>query len=73
MSIKRAINSWLCALVLILSGVMTDTAKADSLANFLPDLTPADLAPGADAFGPIREDVPVAPILQGGEVIAYAS
>ena len=72
MSIKRAIYSWLCALVLILSGVMTDTAKADSLAKFLPDLTPADLAPGADAFGPIREDVPVAPILQNGEVIAYA-
>ena len=72
MSIKRAIYSWLCALVLILSGVMTDTAKADSLAKFLPDLTPADLAPGADAFGPIREDVSVAPILQNGEVIAYA-
>ena len=72
MIIKRAIYSWLCALVLILSGVMTDTAKADSLARFLPDLTPAELAPGADAFGPIREDVPVAPILKGGEVIAYA-
>ncbi|WP_371170659.1 4Fe-4S binding protein [Aliiroseovarius sp. 2305UL8-7] len=51
---------------------MTDTAKADSLAKFLPDLTPGELAPGADAFGPIREDVPVAPILKGDEVIAYA-
>lgn len=72
MIIKRAIYSILCTLVLILSGIMTDTAKAESLTNFLPDLTPADLAPGADAFGPIREDVPVAPILKGGEVIAYA-
>ncbi len=72
MTVKRAIYSWLCALVLILSGVMTDTAKADSLAKFLPDLTPGELAPGADAFGPIREDVPVAPILKGDEVIAYA-
>ncbi|MCK0126453.1 hypothetical protein MWU76_18830, partial [Gelidibacter sp. F2691] len=51
---------------------MTDTAKADSLAKFLPDLTPAELAPGADAFGPIRADVPVAPILKGGETVAYA-
>ncbi|WP_289042597.1 NosR/NirI family protein [uncultured Aliiroseovarius sp.] len=51
---------------------MAGEAKAESLANFLPDLSPADLAEGADAFGPIREDVPVAPVLKGGETVAYA-
>ncbi|WP_058311139.1 NosR/NirI family protein [Shimia thalassica] len=47
-------------------------AQADSLASFLPDIAPADLAPDADAFGPIREDVGVAPVLKGGETIAWA-
>ncbi|WP_097805293.1 NosR/NirI family protein [Pelagimonas varians] len=47
-------------------------AYADSLGSFLPDLSPAELAPGADAFGPVREDVKVAPILKGGETIAWA-
>jgi NosR/NirI family nitrous oxide reductase transcriptional regulator len=64
--------SWLYALVLILSGVFTTAAQAESLAHFLPDLTPAELAPGADAFGPIRSDVPVAPVLKGDEIVAYA-
>nr|WP_252733241.1 NosR/NirI family protein [Shimia thalassica] len=47
-------------------------AQADSLASFLPDIAPADLAPDADAFGPIREDVGVAPVLKDGETIAWA-
>lgn len=72
MNVKRAIYIWLCALVVTLSGVVTTAASADSLARFLPDLSPAELAPGADAFGPIRDDVAVAPILKGGETIAFA-
>jgi NosR/NirI family nitrous oxide reductase transcriptional regulator len=52
--------------------VAPSPAQADSLASFLTDLTAAELYPGADAFGPIRADVPVAPILMGGETIAYA-
>ncbi|MHA6268222.1 NosR/NirI family protein [uncultured Aliiroseovarius sp.] len=65
-------NHWLRAIVVILAGVMAGEAKAESLANFLPDITPSELAEGADAFGPIREDVPVAPVLKGGETVAYA-
>ncbi|WP_299923626.1 NosR/NirI family protein [uncultured Pelagimonas sp.] len=51
---------------------MTAPAFADSLDSFLPDLVPSELAPGADAFGPVRDDVKVAPILKGGETIAWA-
>ncbi len=51
---------------------MTAPAFADSLDSFLPDLVPSELAPGADAFGPVRDDVKVAPILQAGETIAWA-
>lgn len=41
------------------------------LAHYLPDITPGDLAPGADAFGPIRDDLPVAPLLKGGETVGW--
>ena len=47
-------------------------ARADSLASFLPDISPSELVPGADAFGPVRSDVTVAPVLKGGETVAWA-
>ncbi len=46
-------------------------ARAETLASFLPDLDPALFADGADAFGQIRDDVPVAPVLRGGETVAW--
>ncbi|WP_291737146.1 4Fe-4S binding protein, partial [Leisingera sp. F5] len=61
------------ALVITFAAVFSAAgAEADSLDSFLTDLTPADLVPGAEAFGPVRSDVPVAPMLKAGEVIAYA-
>jgi len=69
---KRAIYSWLTVLIVSLLSIIPIQAQADSLASFLPDIAPADLAPDADAFGPIREDVGVAPVLKGGETIAWA-
>lgn len=59
-------------LAFTLSFLMAISAHADSLASFLPDLDPADLAPGADAFGPVRQDVKVAPVLKGAETVAWA-
>ncbi|CUJ88097.1 Putative electron transport protein YccM [Shimia thalassica] len=72
MNSKRAIYSWLTVLIVSLMSIIPMQAQADSLASFLPDIAPADLAPDADAFGPIREDVGVAPVLKGGETIAWA-
>lgn len=69
MVLKRATEF---LLVLSLSCLLAVTARADSLASFLPDIAPSDLAPGADAFGPVREDVKVAPVLKGGEPVAWA-
>ncbi len=69
MVVSRAIHS---LLAFTLSCLMAISAHADSLASFLPDIEPADLAPGADAFGPVRDDVPVAPVLKGGETVAWA-
>lgn len=72
MDVKRAIFSWLSAAIFILSAIVADGARADSLASFLPDLEPSELAPGADAFGSVRDDVKVAPVLKDGKTIAWA-
>jgi NosR/NirI family nitrous oxide reductase transcriptional regulator len=53
-------------------GLFATDARADSLANFLPDVTPDQLFEGADAIGAIRDDVPVAPVKKGGETVAWA-
>ncbi|MFV0333126.1 MAG: 4Fe-4S binding protein [Tropicimonas sp.] len=65
---------WLAAFAITLFLVLNGTgrATAETLARFLPDLSPSDLYPEADAFGPLREDVPVAPVLKAGERVAWA-
>ena len=72
MVLTRAFRGWLTALVMTIAALFAAAAEADSLDSFLTELTPADLVPGADAFGPVRSDVPVAPVLKAGETIAYA-
>ncbi|MDP2064065.1 MAG: 4Fe-4S binding protein [Phaeovulum sp.] len=51
-------------------------AAAQSEAPLLPDfiaLYPAGkLVPGAEAYGPMRDDIPVVPLLKGSETIGYA-
>ncbi|MFV0386851.1 FMN-binding protein, partial [Paracoccus sp. (in: a-proteobacteria)] len=42
------------------------------LARLLPDISANALVEGADAFGPIREDVPVAPVMAAGQRIGWA-
>ena len=42
------------------------------LPQYLADVAPAELVADADAFGAIRDDVPVAPVLKGGETIGWA-
>ncbi|TRD23220.1 NosR/NirI family protein [Palleronia caenipelagi] len=58
---------------LLLVALLTATGAVGSdLARMLPDLAAADLVTGADSFGPIREDIPVAPVLSDGETVAWA-
>ncbi|SLN60990.1 NosR/NirI family protein [Oceanibacterium hippocampi] len=42
------------------------------LPKYIADLLPADLAAGGESFGPMRQDLPVMPILRGREIIAWA-
>ncbi|MCF6430927.1 NosR/NirI family protein [Leisingera sp. MMG026] len=72
MVLTRAFRGWMTALVMTIAALFAAAAEADSLDSFLTELKPADLVPGAEAFGPVRSDVPVAPVLKAGETIAYA-
>jgi NosR/NirI family transcriptional regulator, nitrous oxide reductase regulator len=45
---------------------------ADNLAGFLAKLDPTQLHAEADGFGPVRDDIPVAPVLKGRETVAWA-
>ena len=57
--------------LLLMCAMAAGMAKADTLASFLPKLDPSGFANGADGFGPIRQDIPVAPVLRAGETVAW--
>jgi len=47
-------------------------AQTPILSQFLESVAAGELVAGADAFGPIRSDVPVVPVLRGGETVGWA-
>lgn len=51
---------------------MVRAAEPALLARFLSEVTADQLVPQADGFGALRDDVPVAPVLKGGEIVAWA-
>ncbi len=66
----KAGQAFLVTLLLMLC--VAPAAASDRLAAFLRDLVPSDLHQDADAFGPVRGDIPVVPLLKGGETVGYA-
>lgn len=52
-------------------GLAVSVNAAPVLQQYLPAAKASDLVPGADGFGPIREDLAVAPVLNGGETVAW--
>ena len=59
-------------LVCTLLSLAPGARAASVLQEYLPAEAAADLVPGADGFGPIRGDLAVAPVLKGGETVAWA-
>ncbi len=66
--------------VLLLAAVLLWAAAAPGvraqvtetvLSAFLPEIDPGALVEGADGFGPIRADVPVAPLMSGRDRIGH--
>lgn len=58
-------------LALICANPLRAQSNQPVLAQFLAKISPADMAQGADAYGPIRDDLPVAPIMRGGVEIGH--
>lgn len=61
----------LLALFLLLVTALPSTSET-VLEQLLPEVSAADIVPGADGFGPRRSDLAVVPVLKGGETIAWA-
>jgi NosR/NirI family nitrous oxide reductase transcriptional regulator len=61
-------------IVLIAVALVPAVASAQDrmIDRLLTRVTPEAIAEGADAFGPVRSDVPVAPVLRGGQMIGWA-
>ncbi len=58
---------FLCASLFLAASASAATV----LQEYLPAAGAADLVPGADGFGPIRDDVAAAPVLKDGETVAW--
>ena len=57
-------------LLLIASPALTQTAPV--LETYLKEVPATELVPGAEGYGPIRDDLAAAPVLKGGETIGWA-
>lgn len=60
-----------CALVLGAQAASGQTAQS-VLSQLIEDVAPGDLVENADGFGPIRDDIPVAPLMRGDDQIGWA-
>lgn len=71
--IARLVSVITLALFAVLPAEDVRAQAAQSvLAQYIGDVAAGDLVEGADAFGPIRDDMPVAPVLRDGERIGWA-
>ncbi|MDD7972310.1 NosR/NirI family protein [Roseinatronobacter alkalisoli] len=62
--------SVLLALSVLLSAIPA-AAQTTHLPRFLTDIAPQSLVEGATGFGPMRDDIPAAPLLHGGVRIGW--
>jgi NosR/NirI family transcriptional regulator, nitrous oxide reductase regulator len=71
-----AARSFLPALSLVVALTATLLPQAlhaqPYLAQFLAKLPAGELVEGADGYGPIRPDLPVAPVMRGGQTLGWA-
>jgi NosR/NirI family nitrous oxide reductase transcriptional regulator len=70
--VARLIFRLVVALGVLLSAAAAQANDGAQLGRFLPDIEANQLVAGADSFGALREDVPVAPVLKAGETVAWA-
>lgn len=66
--------NFLLRLALVFLLCLPGLGRADTglLERFLAEVPASELMEGADGYGPPRDDIPVAPVLRGGETIGWA-
>ena len=64
----RAALVWIA----LLSMMAAVSAQTPLLPAFMTEVPAATLVEGADSYGPMRSDLPVAPVLRGGETVGWA-
>jgi len=72
---RRGIVYALLLLALLMAGALDRghaQTRAPVLQKFLAEVPAVELVEGATAYGPIRQDIPVAPILSNGKTIGHA-
>ncbi|MFI0396538.1 4Fe-4S binding protein [Paracoccus jiaweipingae] len=60
-----------CLMIAVILPAPGRAQTASLLPGFLEKLAPADLVPGADSFGAMRQDVPVVPAMKGKDVVGW--
>lgn len=64
---------WLVAAMLVNCIAFVGPAVAEPLVKqFLDDVPVSQIVPQADAYGSVRDDIPVVPALKGGTIVGYA-
>jgi len=63
---------FIAALILLVAPLVARAEEPALLARFLSEVSADQLVPQADGFGALRDDLPVAPVLKGGETVAWA-
>lgn len=69
--VQRVLWQTCLTVILCLLAVAPALAQTPHLPRFLAEIAPETLVPDATAFGPMREDVPAAPLLRGNEQIGW--
>ncbi|WP_372840450.1 4Fe-4S binding protein, partial [Phaeovulum sp.] len=69
-AIQRALRFLLPLLLALLP--LSAMAEDAWLPRFMGEVPASELVPGADAYGAVRADLPVAPVLRAGEVVGWA-
>ncbi len=64
--------AWVAVVTLLLTVLAGPLQAQAVLPGFLAEVAAGDLVPGAEGYGPVRDDLPVAPVLQGGETVGWA-
>jgi len=61
-------------LLCLLAGFVTAQAQTETpyLSRFLAEVPASELVAGAESYGALHPDLPVAPLLKGGETLGYA-